>query len=305
MIAIFPAIASTAAAHDFEQLAVLVRQYFAVGRPDVARINIEDLVARVGIRIAVAEMPDLAAIACRDSGGRFEVGFVLRLGEWPVAQRQFILAHLLGHFLIDVQPQLARGEWRNSGYRERRCPMERYGQDSTESHLALDERQREERADQFAAALLMPKGMVLRAMERLGDERKVAAFFGVTVPCLTRRLEHLSGRPRSPASESFAAAERLLGTSEISAAATGAASGEDLLVQLKQPRAVADSSKRVSVPQRVAEEYRQVSAQSQAPTKDELAKSAATSLDSGTRQAVEGPLSRIRALARRIDKSVE
>lgn len=301
MIAIFPAIAAVAESRDIEELAVVVRKYHAVGRPSAVRLDVEGLVTAVGIPIGTTAMADFGAIACRDVGGRFDVAFMLREQAWGHWEKQFILAHLLGHYLLDVQPQLARGEWRTSGFREAVCPLTRYGQDSDGNRSGGVDQHREELADQFAGALLLPKAMVLRAMERLQDVKIVAEFFGVSIPCLTRRLEILMGAQPTAKATSFAHAERMIGHAEVIADPHRESHGDNLVSHLQTP----DKAARVAssmTQKRVSQEYTAVSKKTTAIGGSQLHDGAKTK--QADQSSSERALSRIRALAKRIDDTV-
>ena len=191
MIAIFPEIASRAAAGDAEGLGILIRKYFGGAEPTAPRIDMRNLISSVGIKIEAMTLPALAALLAKDDRGSFEIVALLKQGLDPLAER-FMLAHMLGHFLFDIQPQIARGEWTVSGFQEFTCPLKRYSVGFNAAELSVADLKVEERADNFAAALLLPRGMVRRAMDRLGDPEQVAAFFGVTRACLTRRLDQMS-----------------------------------------------------------------------------------------------------------------
>jgi hypothetical protein len=191
MIAIFPEIASRAAAGDVDGLGILIRRYFGGAEPSAPRIDVRSVISSVGIKVESMALPSLAALLAKDDKGSFEIVALLKQGLDPVSER-FMLAHMLGHFLFDIQPQIARGEWTLSGFQEFSCPLKRYSVGFNAAELSVADLKVEERADNFAAALLLPRGMVRRAMERLGDPEQVAAFFGVTRACLTRRLDQMT-----------------------------------------------------------------------------------------------------------------
>ena len=210
MIAIFPEIAGRAATGDFENLAVLVRKYFG-GRDTFAPSpDIADLVDNVGIKIQRVPFECNGALLARDERGAFEIIAIVREGTDAEAER-FLLAHLLGHFMFDVQPLIARGDWTVSGFREVVCPMKRYSNGYAATDVSAADIRKDELADDFAAALLMPKGMVVRAMEKIGSLERVAAFFGVPRSCLTRRLHQIGVRENHSAD--FLTAERQMGRS--------------------------------------------------------------------------------------------
>jgi hypothetical protein len=195
MIAIFPELVTAARAADVERLAVLVRRYF--GGTDTFRPqpDVERLVRTAGIRIERLPTGGRGALLAKDERGRFAIVAVVEPGLDAAATR-FLLAHLLGHFLLDVQPLIAQGDWQVSGYREPQCPLRRYGAGEPPAPAQALDARREARADAFAAALLMPLGMVKKAYERLREPDKLAQFFGVTPAVAWRRLEALGLVPQ-------------------------------------------------------------------------------------------------------------
>lgn len=207
MIAIFPEIAAAAAAGDVDRLAILVRRYFCdretfAPKPDVGRLMIN-----AGMGVRTHALDTYGALLAKDERGAFRVTAVVsdRLED---SQRRFLLAHMLGHYLLEVQPVIARGDWQVSGYREAHCPAKRYAQGSPIGMTEIDSR-RETLADEFAAALLLPRGMVRRAVEKIQDPERTAHFFGVSSQVLARRLADIGLAPTLPAN--FLDAERQIG----------------------------------------------------------------------------------------------
>lgn len=226
MIAIFPEIAAKAASNDFENLAVLVRKYFGGSDTYAPCPDMAALVDNVGIKIQRVPFECEGALLARDERGTFEIIAIVREGTEAEAER-FLLAHLLGHFLFDVQPLIARGDWTVSGLREVVCPERRYSNGFSTADVSAAELKKEERADDFAAAILMPRGMIVRAMEKIGNAERVAGFFGVSRACLTRRLQQI-GVTESYARD-FLSAERQLGRDDQSAGSTPRQSASALL----------------------------------------------------------------------------
>lgn len=190
MIAIFPEIAAAAAGGDPEKLAILVRQYFGDQEVFAPRPDVVMILRNVGLAVENLPIDGHGALLAKDEQGRFTIvavvgGIAYAAGDASV---RFLLAHMLGHYLLDVQPLIARGDWQVSGYRETACPARRYGAfaELADSPTSLAQA-RELKADQFAAALLMPVGMLRRAMQKLRDDERVAQFFGVTRACVARR----------------------------------------------------------------------------------------------------------------------
>ena len=190
MIAIFPEIVHLAITRDFEALSVAVRRYFAVGKPAQLKLDVEALVQDFGIPLRRESIDCPALIAGEDDRGRFEFHMVISQGLNPLEAR-FAAAHLLGHFLVDIQPLLARGEFERSGLKEDVSPLLRY-------LSRMGGSDREVAADHFAASLILPPAMVLRAFEKLKEPRLVADMFGVSSALVIRRLEDLERLARPP-----------------------------------------------------------------------------------------------------------
>ena len=196
MIAIFPEIAHLSMTGDFEALSVAIRRYFAVGKPTDPKLDLEALVKDFGIRVRFEAADCPAIMVGMDRNGRFEFEMLLSSSLSPL-ESKFAMAHLLGHFLFDIQPLLARGEFDKSGWKEDVSPLVRYL-----SRIVKDDG--EQLSDQFAAALMLPQGMVLRAFEKLSDPKQVGDVFGVSGGLVTRRLEDLERlSPRTKALPKF------------------------------------------------------------------------------------------------------
>src|SRR5262245_38084983 len=124
MIAIFPEIASASVAKQFDVLGILVRSYFAGDRRSAPQLDVKSIVQSAGIMVRRGQLQRNAvgAIVAKDTAGRVEVSIILTDRPLPVAEEAFLLAHLFGHWLIHIQPAIARGEWRTSGYTEFNLP---------------------------------------------------------------------------------------------------------------------------------------------------------------------------------------
>lgn len=208
MIAIFPETLASAAKGDIEELAIVTRRYYGGEEKFAPCPDIVGLTTAVGLEVKTLPLDGLGALVAKDEQGVFSItAFLAPLGD-KVAAR-FLLAHMLGHYFLDIQPLIAKGDWQRSGFRETTCPLRRYTQDDLSGHPPTFELVKEARADLFAAALLMPLGMVKRAMEAMNDKEKVARFFGVTTPCLDRRLMDIGLVTKDPAN--FLDAEATIG----------------------------------------------------------------------------------------------
>lgn len=210
MIAIFPEIVAAAAQSDVERLAVLARKYFGAGDTYAPKPDVQALLTYAGVEVEALPLDTPGALVAKDERGTFSIVAIVGTRRDEVETR-FLLAHMLGHVMLDILPVIARGEWQVSGLREASCPLKRYTQGGVDQlgQPAGPEARREELADRFAAALLMPLGMVRRAHEKFQDTTKTAAFFGVPRACLERRLADIGMTTPEPVN--FLDAERTMG----------------------------------------------------------------------------------------------
>ena len=203
MIAIFPEIASCAAAGDLERLAVLVRLYFGGDETFAPVLETEQLLVGAGIEVQRLSLDYEGALLAKDERGAFRIVAALRQGLTKTEER-FLLAHLLGHYLLDIQPMIAGGELQVRGFRESLSPLHRYGSTSRQATGDRDA-ELDARADRFASCLLLPSALLKRAYAKMGAAKPTAHFFGVTLQCLQRRLEDTGVKVDQPVN--FLAAE--------------------------------------------------------------------------------------------------
>lgn len=190
MLAIFPEIAALAAAEDFDKLSCRVREYFAGDKKYAPSIDVPELVARMGIGIySLRDVNCCGILAVKDNNGQFSVNFVYPNSETKTFEHQFLMAHQIGHYLYDVQPYLLRGEWKDSGLKELEQPYRRYLQSS--QHSTAEGLNQEQRADAFAAHLLLPNALLKRAQAKLKSSEELAGFFSMPRVFIDLRLEDL------------------------------------------------------------------------------------------------------------------
>lgn len=208
MIAIFPETLSFAEKGMIEHLAVSARRYFERLRSPI--LDLDALLKNMGIAVEVTGIDGFGALLAQDRQGRFTITMVLEKSPDRFSQK-FIKAHLLGHYLLHLQPMIARGELGSYGFKELVCPMQRYCVGGRDSGLGMEsdlEGVREEQCDRFAGALLIPKGMLQKAWATLQDIEKIADFFGVAKNCLQRRMVDVGLVFNGP--QSFLEAEKAL-----------------------------------------------------------------------------------------------
>lgn len=193
MLAIFPEVSAAVKSGDIERLGVLVRTYFCGDEATHPKFGGEALLRRYGIGVVRVHMEDFGRIAIRDERGSVQCSIAVRNGL-SGAEEAFLLAHLLGHFILHVQPRIARSEWTASGYREEVLPSDRYTHVASAAGASSQQFVLEDQADRFAGAVLMPASMLKRAKEKLVTNDAVAKFFGVSAEMVERRLDDLNGR---------------------------------------------------------------------------------------------------------------
>ena len=241
MIAIFPEIVATSSAGDVERLAILVRRYFGGAQTYAPKLDLAALVESAGLSLRFLGLSSEGALLAKDERGAFSIVMVVNQ-RLDSRATQFMIAHLLGHYLLDIQPIIARGDWQVSGYQEEICALTRYCKHSNGATTTRQDEGREVRADAFAAALLLPRAMVIRAMEKLQDPAKVATFFGVARACLQRRLSDLGLVVNDPVN--FLDAEIRAGVSDVNSLPPENEAADSQLVSPEgaMPRAYAAST---------------------------------------------------------------
>lgn len=189
MIAIFPKIANLAARNDYENLTCLIRKYYGKDEVYSPDLDMELIFKSIGIGISYLKLDTRAALIAKDESGRFQISAVLNDERWGRFEQKVTLAHLLGHYLLHVEPSIARGELNRIGFKEDISPIERFSLNLAGNGKDTDRREVE--ADQFAASLLLPQAFIKRASEKISEKDKLAAFFGVPVQLLNYRLQRL------------------------------------------------------------------------------------------------------------------
>ena len=190
MIAIFPQLAACAAAKDTEKLAVMVRTQFGFTNP---KFDAAELLKCIGVETEALPLDCSGNLLVRDEKGQFSVIALVPAGLTRDV-RQFRLAHLLGHFLLHVQGGIADGNYKGHGFREVICPYARYVSGTAAAgfkSIPGDEATAEDLADDFAAAVILPRSLVAAAVAKGADAEGLADFFGCAPELVNRRLVRL------------------------------------------------------------------------------------------------------------------
>lgn len=298
MIAIFPEIVACVANKDIERLVVLVRKYYAGKASTAPKLDFVNLVEAVGIRLEVGPLEDDAILCVKDERGMFQVVGFMNESIQARDERSFLLAHLLGHFFLHVQPHIAKGEWNTSGLREILSPAKRYSGELLQNTAEIQGEQMEQEADSFAAALIMPKAMLTKAYNKFKSVQKTADFFGVNERTAQRRLGQLGLVEDKPVS--FGHAEHRLKNESLS-------KSSDLKGVTPASRDVLRSDRksdtRASKP--ISNAYaKQSYAKNNEPATEAKSPASESPASDPSESKLTG-LARIRELAKKIDQSVK
>jgi|GEM_PF-3455388 hypothetical protein len=191
MFAIFPEILQASQARDLETLACLVRKYFASRQVYAPRFQVEPLFEAMGIRLLREAAPYFARIQVLDHKGQYHVSLTLRRDVEDAWEKNYTLAHLMGYFLLEIQPLMAQGELSAEAYQLDHGALARLVQSSSSAPDKAARKQARAAADGFASALLLPLGMVKKAYQTLPNVTDTAAFFHVSQILIEQRLRAL------------------------------------------------------------------------------------------------------------------
>jgi len=288
MLALFPEILHMVTTGDLETLACLVRKYFADRQIYSPRLRVEPLLINAGLILSRDDIPDAARLLAADHRGAWHVSLILSPKLRDSGEVNFTLAHLFGHFLCEIQVQMAKGELQAREYRELSGALGRF----LKKPMGAPE---EMQADAFANALLMPRGMVKKAYGTLRTIEETAAFFNVRPQLMEQRLYQLDllsdpipERPLNLPQQVVSEAPLAIKTEAPAARAAPKPANSSLV---KAQKSLAAFS------------YRR---EEEANARPPAAASQEKKVDS--KKSADKPsdgLSRLRAIARKIDKSVD
>lgn len=183
MIAIFPKVISAAEVRDVEALSVIVRKSYLYKKAGFPKVDMYNLIKSVGIDFSELQHGALASLGAKDQKGRFQVGVLVDPSRRP--EKSIVLGVLLGYYFFEVQPRIAKNEYKGEGYSIASLPalMQEYESNQLSPNLRL--------ATEFSLALHMPKGMFMKAQLKLDHLEALAGFFGCPTQAINARLEML------------------------------------------------------------------------------------------------------------------
>ena len=181
MFAIFPEILSQTQAGDLEAVTCLVRRYFADAQVFTPNLRVSEICANAEIKVKPLDRNCAVRMEAWDANGQFRIEISIHPEIKNLREQNYILALMLGHVFLDLQPKMAKGELQRSIFERKLSPLR---------ELLLSPNSAAQ-ADLFASSLLLPKAMVRKAMSALTSTKDVAAFFNVDLPLLDFRLAKL------------------------------------------------------------------------------------------------------------------
>lgn len=181
MFAIFPEILNQTLAGDLEAVTCLVRKYFADGQVFTPNLRVTDVCANAEIKVRPEARNQAARMEAWDANGQFRIEITVHPDIKNQRELNYILALMLGHVFLDLQPKMAKGELQRSIFEKKQSPLRELLMNPSAAS----------KADLFASSLLLPKAMVKKAMGALSSRKDVAAFFNVDLPLLEFRLAQL------------------------------------------------------------------------------------------------------------------
>lgn len=323
MFAIFPEIMHQTVAGDIEAVTCLVRKYFADGQVFTPNLRVADLCANAEIKVRAGLPNQAVRMEAWDANGQFRIEISVHPDIKNQRELNFILALMLGHVFLDLQPKMVKGELQRSIFEKRSSPLREL---LLSPNSATD-------ADLFAASLLLPKAMVKKALASLKTKADVAAFFNVDLPLLEFRLLKLGlvsgasafaeGRKSEAASAEPKASPRSSAKGETKSEAKVSARAEPKAAETKgadpegvdpkgMERRINDGKvppKKEAAPSHksetssVARVIRSTAARGYRKESDNISDSKEAAKETGGKVGSPG-LERLRQLARKIDKSV-
>ena len=188
MIALYPELINAVDKNNIESLTCLVRRYYGEDQVYSPTIDIELLCYKIGIPITYVDLSgSLANMYVEDNNGKFSVALTVD-SRIKNAEKTFLISHMIGYYYLTFMPLLAQGDLQSEVYRCAELPSRRFQQNgySIDTPAAIKD------ADTFAAAILLPRGMIKSASSRLKSIDKVAQFFRLPKLTVSRRLELIS-----------------------------------------------------------------------------------------------------------------
>ena len=185
MIALYPELLNAVDKRNIESLTCLVRRYYGEDQVYSPTIDIELLCYKIGIPITYVDLSgSLSNMYVEDNNGKFSVALTVD-ARIKNSEKIFLIAHMIGYYYLNFMPLLAQGDLQSEVYRCAELPSRRFQQNG----YSPDTPKEVKDADTFAAAILLPRGMIKSASSRLKSIDKLSAFFSLPKLTVSRRLE--------------------------------------------------------------------------------------------------------------------
>ena len=191
MIAIFPEILSCALSGNIEKTAEVVRKYFGIFNPKSECLDVRSTMINAGIKVQEHDLSPRClkgVILGDDLKGCAQINCIVH-EQLDELETRFILAHLFGHYIFDLQKKISSGHGFSCGFALDTSPLVRF-----ENHHYKDvfEEKQGFELDHFAAALLIPKEILTAPSKINHSLQDFAQRFAVTEKCLQQRIDAIN-----------------------------------------------------------------------------------------------------------------
>ena len=158
MFAIFPKLYNAIKLHNINEISLLIRKYFNPSSLNTNKINLNKLIENIGIQVKTAPISNnsLGFIVAKDENGIFDIQILINSNyNFIPFEKDFLIAHLLGHLFFDIQPKIIDTTWINNGFKETCSPLQRYL-----TRTNIQKHSHEDFIDEFAISLFINEHII-------------------------------------------------------------------------------------------------------------------------------------------------
>lgn len=195
MFTIFPELVRCAWANEEERLAILAHRYFGNGEVLRTRAEFEEMLTKAGIVLCYeTSLDSYGTLLIREERINTPIFCVKKDLDW--VEQRFLIASLLGRFLLDYQVKYVSGNPKTTSTKELNSPYQRYllCKRPRHSQLSMQNSRVEWVSDAFAGAFLLPKQWLRKFVEVEKEPLRIAAHFSVSLDFLHARIKHIRQR---------------------------------------------------------------------------------------------------------------
>lgn len=159
MFAIFPKLYNAIKNQNINEISLLVREYFEPTSLNTNKINLNKLIKNIGVQVTTAHISNnsLGFIVAKDENGIFDIQILINSNyNFMPFEKDFLIAHLLGHLFFDIQPKIIDNiRINNNGFKETYSPLQRYLKRTN-----IQKHNHEDLIDDFAISLFINEHII-------------------------------------------------------------------------------------------------------------------------------------------------